>query len=97
VAGGSLAVTPSVSYRDSYSQFEFPNPVLDQDAFALVDLSVVWTDPSNKWTVGLYGKNLTDEEYRVGAYNFEGAAYNDSLIGYYGPPRTVTASLQYKF
>jgi len=97
VAGGSLAVTPSVSYRDSYSQFEFPNPVLDQDAFALVDLSVVWTDPSNKWTVGLYGKNLTDEEYRVGAYNFAGAAYNDSLIGYYGPPRTVTASLQYKF
>ena len=97
VAGGSLAVTPSVSYRDDYSQFEFPNPVLDQDAFALVDLSVVWTDPSNKWTVGLYGKNLTDEEYRVGAYNFAGAAYNDSLIGYYGPPRTVTASLQYKF
>ncbi|MBD7942299.1 TonB-dependent receptor [Brevundimonas guildfordensis] len=97
VAGGSLAVTPSVSYRDDYSQFEFPNPVLDQEAFALVDLSVVWTDPSNKWTVGLYGKNLTDEEYRVGAYNFAGAAYNDSLIGYYGPPRTVTASLQYKF
>ena len=97
VAGGSLAVTPSVSYRDSYSQFEFPNPVLDQDAFALVDLSVVWTDPTARWTVGLYGKNLTDEEYRVGAYNFAGAPYNDSLIGYYGPPRTVTASVQYKF
>ena len=97
VAGGSLAGTPSVSYRDDYSQFEFPNPVLDQDAFALVDLSVVWTDPSRTWTVGVYGKNLTDEEYRVGGYNFAGAAYNDSLIGYYGPPRTVTASLQYKF
>ncbi|WP_312781482.1 TonB-dependent receptor [Brevundimonas sp.] len=97
VAGGSLAVTPSVSYRDDYSQFEFPNPVLDQDAFALVDLSVVWTDPSRTWTVGVYGKNLTDEEYRVGGYNFAGAAYNNSLIGYYGPPRTVTASLQYKF
>ena len=97
VAGGSLAVTPSVSYRDDYSQFEFPNPILDQDAFALVDLSVVWTDPSRTWTVGVYGKNLTDEEYRVGGYNFAGAAYNDSLIGYYGPPRTVTASLQYKF
>ena len=97
VAGGALAVTPSVSYRDDYSQFEFPNPVLDQDAFALVDLSVVWTDPSRTWTVGVYGKNLTDEEYRVGGYNFLGAAFNNSLIGYYGPPRTVTASLQYKF
>ena len=97
VAGGSLAVTPSVSYRDDYSQFEFPNPVLDQEAFALVDLSVVWTDPSQKWTVGVFGKNLTDEAYRVGGYNFAGAAFNNSLIGYYGPPRTVTASLQYKF
>ncbi|MEG0819767.1 MAG: TonB-dependent receptor, partial [Brevundimonas sp.] len=80
VAGGSLAVTPSVSYRDDYSQFEFPNPVLDQDAFALVDLSVVWTDPSRTWTLGVYGTYLTDEEYRVGGYNFLGAAYNNSLI-----------------
>ncbi|MBK1970261.1 MULTISPECIES: TonB-dependent receptor [Brevundimonas] len=101
LAGGALAVTPSVSYRDDYSQFEYPNADLDQEAFALVDLSIVWTDPSNKWTVGLYGKNLTDEEYRVGGYNFAktpvGDFYNDSVIGYYGPPRTVTASLQYKF
>lgn len=97
VAGGELAVTPSVSYRDDYSQFEFPNPVLDQEAYTLVDLSVVWTDPTDRYTVGLYGKNLTDEEYRVGAYAFPGALFNNSLIGYYGPPQTVTASLQVKF
>jgi len=97
VMGGELAVTPSVSYRDDYSQFEFPNPTLDQEAFALVDLSAVWTDPTDRWTVGLYGKNLTDEEYRVGGYNFLGAVFNNSVIGYYGPPRTFTASLQFKF
>lgn len=97
LAGGALAVTPSVSFRDDYSQFEFPNPVLDQEAYALVDLSAVWTDPSDTWTVGVYGKNLTDEEYRVGAYNFAGALFDNSLIGYYGPPRTVTASVQFKF
>lgn len=97
VAGGELAVTPSVSYRGDYSQFEFPNPVLDQEAYTLVDLSIVWTDPSEHWTLGLYGKNLTDEEYRVGGYNFAGALFNDSVIGYYGPPQTVTASVQYRF
>ena len=97
VAGGSLAVTPSISYRDDYSQFEFPNPILDQEAYALVDLSIVWTDPTDRFTVGLYGKNLTDEEYRVGGYNFPGALFNDSIIGYYGPPQTVTASLQVRF
>lgn len=97
VAGGQLAVTPSVSYRDDYSQFEFPNPVLDQQAYSLVDLSIVWTDSSDRWLVGLYGKNLTDEEYRIGAYNFAGATFDNSLIGYYGPPQTVTATVQYRF
>ena len=97
VGGGQLAVTPSVSYRGDFSLFEFPNPLLDQEAYSLVDLSVVWTDPSDRFTVGLYGKNLTDEEYRVGGYNFPGALFNNSIIGYYGPPQTVTASLQVKF
>ncbi|MBO9501910.1 TonB-dependent receptor [Brevundimonas sp. A19_0] len=97
LAGGELVVTPSVSYRDDYSQFEFPNPTLDQEAYALVDLSAIWTAPSERWSIGVFGKNLTDEEYRVGAYSFPGALFNDSLIGYYGPPRTVTGSIQIKF
>ena len=97
MAGGALAVTPSISYRDDYSQFEFPNAVLDQEAYSLVDLSVVWTAPNDKLTLGVYGKNLTDEEYRIGGYNFPGAAFNNSVIGYYGPPRTVSAMLQVKF
>lgn len=97
VAGGELAVTPSIAFRDDFSMFEFPSPILDQEAYALVDLSIVWTDPTDRYTVGLYGKNLTDEEYRVGGYNFPGALFNDSVIGYYGPPQTVTASLQVKF
>ena len=97
VGGGQLAVTPSVSYRGDFSLFEFPNPLLDQQAYSLVDLSIVWTDPGDRFTVGLYGKNLTDEEYRVGGYNFPGALFNNSIIGYYGPPQTVTASLQVKF
>ena len=97
IAGGALAVTPSVSYRGDFSMFEFPNPILDQQAYSLVDLSIVWTDPTDRFTLGLYGKNLTDEEYRVGGYNFPGALFDNSIIGYYGPPQTVTASLQVKF
>lgn len=97
LAGGSLAVTPSVSYRGDSSMFEFPNPILDQKAYTLVDLSVVWTDPGDRFTVGLYGKNLTDEEYRVGGYNFPGALFDNSIIGYYGPPRTFTAALKVNF
>ena len=95
--GGGLAVTPSVSYRGDFHQFEFPNPLLDQDGYALVDLSVVWTSPDDRWTLGLHGKNLTDEEYRIGGYNFAGALFDDSITAFYGPPRTWTAALQVRF
>lgn len=95
--GGALAVTPSVSYRGDFHQFEYPNPLLDQDGYALVDLSVVWTSPDDRWTLGLHGKNLTDEEYRIGGYTFPGAVFDDSITAFYGPPRTWTAALQVRF
>ncbi|HEV2081734.1 MAG TPA: TonB-dependent receptor [Brevundimonas sp.] len=95
LAGGDLTIVPQVSWRDDYSQFEFPNPILDQEGFALVDLSATWT--YDRFVVGIYGKNLTDERYRVGGYNFPGALLDNSIIGYYGPPRTVTASVTVKF
>ncbi|WP_440959910.1 TonB-dependent receptor [Oceanicaulis sp. LC35] len=97
IFGGDLAVTPSVSYRDSYSQFEFPNPLLDEDGYTLVDLSAVWSAPNEHWQIGLHGRNLTDEEYRIGGYNFPGAIFDDSVVAFYGPPRTFTATLTYRY
>ncbi|PTT71167.1 TonB-dependent receptor, partial [Pseudomonas sp. HMWF010] len=97
VAGGTLAVTPMVSYRDSYQQFEQPLPLLDQKAFTLVDLTAIWTAPGGHYKLALTGKNLTDERYRTGGYNFGVATYNNSVIGFYGPPRTVSASLELAF
>ncbi|WP_369058456.1 TonB-dependent receptor [Caulobacter sp. 73W] len=97
LAGGTLRVTPSLSYRDDYHLFDVADPILDQKAYTLVDLGVVWDAPGDQWQVGVYGKNLTDKEYRVGGYSFPGATYNNSIIGFYGPPRTWTATIQYKF
>ncbi|MCW5724464.1 MAG: TonB-dependent receptor [Maricaulaceae bacterium] len=95
--GGQLAVTPSVSYRGAFSMFEFPDPTLDQGSYAIVDLSVVWDSPDGHWRVGLYGRNLTDERYRVGGYNFTGALFDNSIIGFYGPPRTATLSIGFRY
>ena len=97
LAGGDLAITPMVSYRDAYQQFEQPLPALDQKAFTLVDLTAIWTAPGGRYKLALTGKNLTNEKYRTGGYNFAGATYNNSVIGFYGPPRTVAASLEVAF
>ena len=94
---GELAIIPAVSYRDSYQLFETPIPLLDQDAYTLIDASIVWTSPSTHLTLGLHGKNLTDEEYRVGGYYFPGATFGNVVNGFYGQPRTFTMNANYRF
>ncbi len=95
--GGALAVTPSLSRRGSTHFFEFPNPGLDQGGYTLVDVNATWTAASGKWSLGLAGRNLSNETYRIGGYPFAGAAFDDSITAFYGPPRTYTATLTYRF
>jgi iron complex outermembrane receptor protein len=97
VGGGELSITPMVSYRDDYQQFEQPLPLLDQKAYTLVDLTASWAPQNGRFKVLLAGKNLTDERYRTGGYNFGVPTYNNSVIGFYGPPRTYSATIEVKF
>jgi iron complex outermembrane receptor protein len=96
-AGGYLTVVPAMSYRSAYHLFDAPDPVLDEDGYALIDLSTTWTDASGHYEVGLYGRNLTDAEYKVGGYNFAGPTFNNSISAFYGPPRTFQIQLTYKY
>ncbi|WP_018147754.1 TonB-dependent receptor [Henriciella marina] len=106
-AGGNLLLNTQLSYRGESSQFEVPNPFLDQEAYTLWDASVRWETADGRWGFSLTGKNLTDEEYIVAGYNFVTVNPNGTftptlglegtLTGFYGDPRTVTAGIDYKF
>jgi len=69
VGAGELYLGTTVSFRSSTTQFEIPNPFLDQDGYALVDASIVYNDDSG-FSIGLYGRNLTDKIYRTSGYTF---------------------------
>lgn len=101
LAGGQLAITPSAAYRGDSQMFEFANPILDQQAYTLYNASITWTSENDRIRLGLHGQNLTDEEYRVGGYNFPDAppsgTFGNSIIGFYGPPQTFTASVEFRF
>lgn len=112
---GEISLTGTVSGRDEYYLFNVPNegfpagtnviypgggPELDPDGYYLFDLSAVWTSPSGKYRIGLHGRNLTDEEYRVAAYNFvtpSQLGLESAYSAFYGPPRTFTLSLSADF
>lgn len=102
--GGDLSVINTISHRGDSSQFEFPFPLLDQGAYTLWNASMVWEGEDGHWQFGLHGRNLTDEEYRVSGYDFVNnttlapeLGLEGTLIGYYGPPRTVTATIAWRY
>jgi len=94
---GTIAVIGAFSYRDKASQFEFPDPLLDQAAYTLWDLSLVWEDNDGHWRAGLHGKNLGDEEYKVAGYSFATLGREGNVTAFYGPPRTIYGSVEYRF
>ena len=89
----------TLAYRDDHSQFEIPNTYLDQDAYTLWDLSVVWSDDSGHWQVGAHGKNLTDEEYKVAGYYFPypTLGLEGTVTAFYGNPRQFWLDVQYRW
>ena len=94
---GSLIFTPMASYRGATQMFETAIPLLDQGAYWLYDATLMWTAQDARYRVSLAGRNLSDERYRAGGYNFPGAITGDSVIGFYGAPRTVTLSVTANF
>jgi iron complex outermembrane receptor protein len=108
VGAGMMDFIGLASLRSDASQFEVPNPFLDQDGFVLVDASMVYTTDDGRYSIGLHGKNLFDKEYIVAGYNFVaggvgGAPFiptlgrEGTLTGFYGDPRRVFVTAQVNF
>ena len=93
---GSLTTTGTVAYRGFTQLYDTPSAI-DQPGYTTVDANIVWTAPSGKWSLSLRGANLTDERYRIGGYNLNGATYGNSVVGFYGAPRTFLSSIAAHF
>jgi iron complex outermembrane recepter protein len=96
---GKFSLSTDVSYRSDTQQFEFAVPILDQKAFSLWNASLVWTTTDGKLRVGVHGKNLNDKLYKVAGYNFPTlpSVADSSVLAFYGNPRTVSATIEYRF
>lgn len=90
---GSLMLNTAVAYRDSSRNFNNVTCSCDQDeSYTLWDAGANWYSSDEHWNVGLYLKNINDEEYKTGGYNL-----GSGELAFYGPPRTWTANVSYQF
>ncbi len=97
---GELSLINAYSYRGDTNQFEFDSPI-DQEAYWLVDASLVWTSDNGRWQVGVHGRNLTNELYKVAGYDFftipAPIGLEGNLTAFFGDPRTVTGVVEVNF
>ena len=108
-AGGTLRLSTSAVWRDSAYSDVFETEESKIPSYTTVGARIIWTAESNRFTVMLYGSNLTDEEVvdganttrlrtgaatSVGTATPAGAAY---FPGYnLAPPREFGLELQYR-
>ena len=94
-ANGSLTVGADANYRSEAAlavdnanlttRVRFPG--MFQDAFTIVNARAVWASADDRYTLGLFGKNITDEVYKTDAQEF--SSIGGIQTAYYGAPQTV--------
>ena len=95
--GSTISFNGNWSHKSSVVQFETPVAEIDQGPYSLFNASIVWTSADSNWSLGLHGKNLGNEEYKTAGYNFPTLGLENNITTFYGPPRTITATLGLKF
>jgi outer membrane receptor protein involved in Fe transport len=93
-SGAALALTGGVSSRDKQYYTEFNDEITGQEGFTLYDANLLYTAAGGKFTLNLWGKNLSDEMIVSGIYVTSTAR---TITGTYLPPRTYGVTAGYKF
>jgi iron complex outermembrane receptor protein len=108
---GDFVLNSNYYYRGDYVLFE-EDSLLSQEGYGQLNVNINWYSQDGHWRVGLHGKNLTNEEYMIGGYQFvtpdptapndpskykPGLGGDNTLIGYYGDPRTIALTVGYRF
>jgi iron complex outermembrane receptor protein len=100
---GFLTVSGQAKYRSEMAlSVDNANPTtrahfagLWQDAYWTYDAQIVWENPDRRYSVGLYGKNLTNTLYKTDAQNF--TSVGGIMTAYYGNPETITLTFRYRY
>jgi iron complex outermembrane recepter protein len=86
------ALDLAATYAHNSGFFWYPDNVARQPTTNIVNASLKWTDPTERWSVQAWGKNLASDEYYsfvlTSAFGFGGSA---------APPRTFGVTFDFKF
>lgn len=95
-SAGYLDLSADVNLQDEVFFTEFNNRDARQQAFALVNASITYRSPDERWSFALWGKNLTDK-YALANTIISAPLYSFVSVGSLRPPRTYGVTLGVDF
>jgi iron complex outermembrane recepter protein len=93
---GSIDLSADMNFQDEIFFTEFNNRDARQDAFALVNASITYHSPNERYSVALWGKNLFDK-YALANTIITAPLYGFVSVGSLRPPRTYGVTLGVDF
>jgi iron complex outermembrane receptor protein len=100
--GGRMTLSDQVRYRstmalaiDNSTVAEARYPGMWQAGYWVDDAQLVWSSMDNRYSLGLYAKNLGNVVYRTDAENFY--TVGGILTAYYGDPQTYNVTFRYRY
>lgn len=93
---GDLIFNADVVWQDKVYFTEFNNRDAEQDSYALVNASMTFQSPDERWSVTGWVKNLTDE-FAIANNIVAAPLFGSVRVGSLTPPRTYGVTLGYNF
>jgi iron complex outermembrane recepter protein len=90
---GEFALRGDVSYRTAQFFDAFNSPSQREPAYAIANVSALWRGAQG-WTLGAFAENVTDTEYRTGAFDL---AFLGFATEVWGRPRRLGVRVAYEF
>jgi iron complex outermembrane receptor protein len=95
LGGGLASVQADVQYTDDFCFTVLCAPVEKEGGYTVLNARVGYGAEDGRWEVAVFGDNLTEEEYRV--YAFDSSLFAGVVAGVYGKPRTYGVRAMYRF
>jgi iron complex outermembrane receptor protein len=95
LGGGLASVQADVLYSDDFCFTVLCAPVEEESSYTVANARIAYGAEDGRWEVAVFGDNLTDEEYRV--YAFDSSLFAGVVAGVYGKPRTYGLAVSWRF
>jgi iron complex outermembrane receptor protein len=92
IGGWEDALDFRVNYTWQSEMYWATDNIAQEDSYGLVDARIGLAPPDANWEVAVWGKNISDELYRVNIISFFGEE-----VSQFGAPRTYGVDFVYNF